>query len=148
MSVQKTQPLSLRFAWPRVLNYYLFCRHKRLDPHRIHAHYKKWQCFSVPAAPQLHSGIRHSKVNPTWSTWKYCMDCSSAKMLRTIDPENICQVSIQSVSTSFFIASVIGDMWTLFWHCKCFGMAFLFCLQQMGIWSQIGSLLQIVKNTF
>lgn len=39
----------------RVLNYYFFYRHKRLDPHRIHADYKKWQRFSGPAASQLHS---------------------------------------------------------------------------------------------
>ena len=148
--VSAKNPTLFTMLWmtKRVLNYYLFCRNKRLDPHRIHAGYKKWQCFSAPAASQLCSGIRHNKVNPTWSSWRCCMDCSRAKNVENYwSSGSMPSFSIISVykfihgNCNWRYLNSLDIANTLEWPS-------LFCLQQIGNCSKIGSLLQIVKNTF
>lgn len=94
----------------RVMNYYLFCIHKRLDPRRIHTGDKKWQHFSAPLHPNSRVGLDTVKSTPHAAHENAAWTIAVLKRLRTIDPENLCQVSVQSVPTSFFIASVIGDM--------------------------------------
>lgn len=94
----------------RVMNYHLFCTHKRLDPRRIHTGYKKWQRFSAPLYPNSRVGLDRVKSTPHAAHENAAWTIAVLKRLRTIDPENLCQVSVQSVPTSFFIASVIGDM--------------------------------------
>lgn len=100
---KKNQPtlISVLCMANRVLNYHLFCRHKMLDPPRIHADYKKCSVSPHLLHPNSIEGLDTAKPTSHEAHENAAWAVVVLKRLRTVDPEDLWQVSVQSVSTSF-----------------------------------------------